>query len=157
MIKVDPNRTSAFTNVQNSPSPVNLPYPGLPAVFEDGKDDWNKIYYIGDIRRSIQMHSTTEDSLIRYFILYGYWDDTISISINYKSGQSFDEYLLKHGITSDMDGYHHARTLEGARILFKSISQNNELPKKRLDEMNHILEHASPIIKRTGWTCSELF
>ncbi len=116
-----------------------LPYPGLPAVFDKGDGDWNKIFYTCELRRCIRLRSTSENSLLEYFDLLGYWDGKICISLCYQKEQGFDEYLRRHDIKIQSDGHCFTGRIEAIRTIYTILSQNNEIPEERLKEIYSII------------------
>jgi hypothetical protein len=120
---------------------LNIPYPGLPAVFVWAGGEWNQTFAVGDLRRQMRFQSITANSVLEAFNLLGYSDGSVSISVRFGMNSPFIEYLKAHRIVCAEFFCHKTHTPAELKTLFRIITQNNEIPSAQLKQISEIVEN----------------
>lgn len=121
---------------------VDLPYPGIPAVFVLSEGDWSERFNIEDstLCKSVSFKSITKNSLLIEFILLGYSCGKVCIYIIYQDRHPLEEYLLAHRIVLDGGWGHKTETQKDLRTLFRIIALNNEIPAEQFSQIREAVE-----------------
>lgn len=124
-------------------TPINLPYPGPPAVFEFRGYDWDRIICTGStLCRKMGFMSKTDNSVVRQLELLGYDDKSVRMSVTFKKKSGFKEYLESHQIFPSNYFFYITKDIQELKLLFAIISSRNKIPDEQFKQMSEIVECA---------------
>lgn len=117
----------------------DLPYPGKPATFEQVRITHSRLC------RKMNFESTTPDSLLESFDLFGYKNGSIAILVTFaeRDLDAFRTYIRAHQIVSKCeDGWLIIQNPKDLEKFFQILSRNNVIPDDYLEEITAIFKIA---------------
>jgi hypothetical protein len=106
---------------------------------------------IVEVRYTMIFNSLTENSSLKKFEIFGYFNGEVAISIEFQKNITFEAYLLADEM---FEGFCVIRTPDKLKEIFRIIALNNEIPAEQLNPIREIVERGScdpvPRLPRSG-------
>lgn len=120
-----------------------IPYPGKPARFIHQNGTWDLYDSGGSLCRRMNFISSTKDSLIERFSLFGYKNGNVLIFIKFLENiYSAKDYFKNFDIIlteTDLSSEYISKNPDELRVIFNILAENNEIPASHFDQIRDII------------------